>query len=322
MCCNIDSLRRSRMITVGLSPAWDITCRGKQLVWGLHKDVDEQTIRPAGKALNISRALAWMGERNIAAGLWGRDDFEQMLRAMRALKGRVKVKMTAVDGNTRRNITVVDTVNAREMHLRNRSQLASTKALKKLQADLEAIMRRGSVCIFAGTIPESKLLGDVVRIMKSCRSRGSKIVLDTSGPALKQIIRTGAVWLIKPNVEELRELLGEKVKDGPVSLAEAGRKLLDKVEIVLISRGRRGSLIVTKKGAWQGRCVGRARVLSTVGCGDFLLAGFLKGLKDKSDARSALNSAIKVATARAWGWTESKTWPRVKQQAKVQTDRV
>ena len=54
-----------------------------------------------------------------------------------------------------------------------------------------------------------------------------------------------------------------------------------------------------------------AKALSTVGCGDFLLGGFLKGLKDKSDAGSALRTAIKVATARAWGWTESKTWPQV-----------
>ena len=311
-----------QIITVGLCPSWDTVCQLEGVDWGQHKVVSSCIHRPAGKALNISRALAWTGETNIAAGLWGRDDYEPMLRAMRALKGRVKVKMTAVDGNTRRNITVVDTVNNREMHLRNRSELASTRALKKLQADLEAIMCRGSVCVFAGTMPESELLGDVVRIMKSCRSRGAKIVLDTSGPALKQIVRTGAVWLIKPNVEELCELLGEKVKDGPVSLAEAGRKLLDNVEIALISRSRKGGLVVTKKGAWQGRCVGSRKVLSTVGCGDYLLAGFLKGLKDRSDAAYALKTAIKVATAKAWGWTESKTWPRVKRQAKVQTDRV
>jgi len=72
-----------------------------------------------------------------------------------------------------------------------------------------------------------------------------------------------------------------------------------------------------KEDAWRGRCIGRGRVLSTVGCGDFLLAGFLKGLKDKSDAGSALGTAIKAATARAWGLTEEKSWVRVLREIKA-----
>ncbi len=42
--------RELSMITVGFSPARDITCCGRNLDWGLHKYIDEQTIRPAGKA--------------------------------------------------------------------------------------------------------------------------------------------------------------------------------------------------------------------------------------------------------------------------------
>jgi len=311
-----------KIVTVGLCPSWDTICRFEGIEWGEHKTVSSASSRPAGKALNISRALAWMGEENIAAGLWGRDDFEQMLKAMQSLGGLVKVKMTAVEGGTRRNITVIDTVNDREMHLRNRSELASRKALRKLEADLRTIVHRDSVCVFAGVMPEDKFVGDVIGIIKSCREHGAKIVVDTYGDALKRILETGAAWLIKPNVDELRELLGGQVTDSPAGLVKAGRKLLDKVEVVLISRGKKGGVVVTKEGAWQGRCIGRRRVLSTVGCGDFLLAGFLKGLKDKSDAGSALGTAIKVATARAWGWTEGKSWSRVLREIRVAVERV
>ncbi|MBW7992878.1 MAG: hypothetical protein FVQ84_23085 [Planctomycetes bacterium] len=314
--------RYSSIITVGLCPSWDTVCRFDGIEWGEHKTVSSTDSRPAGKALNISRALAWMGEKNIAAGLWGRDDFQQMAKAMRPLGELVKVKMTPADGETRRNVTVVDTANNREMHLRNRSELASKKALRKLEADLKAIVNKGSVCVFAGVMPEDEFVGDVIRIIKSCRQRGAGIVLDTYGDALKRILETGAVRMIKPNVEELRELLGEQVTDSPAALVRAGRKLLDKVEIVVISRGKKGGVVVTNKGAWKGRCVGGSRVLSTVGCGDFLLAGFLKGLKDKSEAGSALGTAIKVATARAWGWTEGKSWSQALRGIKVDVERV
>ncbi len=313
--------RYSSIITVGLCPSWDTVCRFDGIDWGEHKTVSSADSRPAGKALNISRALAWMGEKNIAAGLWGRDDFQQMAEAMQPLEGLVKIKMTAAQGGTRRNITVVDTVNNREMHLRNRSELASKSSLRKLEVDLKAIVKKDSVCVFAGAMPEDEFVAGVIRIIKSCRQHGAEIVVDTYGDALKRILDTGAVRMIKPNVEELRELLGEQVTDSPAALVRAGRKLLDKVEVVVISRGKKGGVVVTKKGAWQGRCAGRSRVLSTVGCGDFLLAGFLKGL-NKSDAGNALKTAIKVATARAWGWTEGKSWSQAVRGIKVAVERV
>ena len=308
---------RISIITIGLSPAWDITCRGRNIDWGLHQEIDEQTVSPAGKALNVSKALAWMGQRNIAAGLWGCGDHEQMLTAVRASWPSIRVKLTAVAGRTRQNITVVDSVNNNEMHLRNKSRLVSAKTLKKLQADLEKIVHKGSICVLAGTMSDGGLLDDIVRIVKFCKSRRAKIVLDTSGRPLKELVDTGSAWLIKPNVEELCELLGEQIKDGPVSLAKAGRKLLKKVEIVLISRGAKGGVVVTKDGAWQGRCAGREKVFSTVGCGDFLLAGFLKALEDGSGTDLALKTAIKVASARAWGWTESKTSSQALREIKV-----
>jgi 1-phosphofructokinase family hexose kinase len=315
-------MNRNSIVTIGLSPAWDITCRGQNIEWGLHQQIEEQTIKPAGKALNVSKALAWMGQRSVAAGLWGSDDYEQMQTAMKKLWPLIHIKITAVAASTRKNITIVDSAKNREMHLRNMNRLASAKTLKKLQSDLKAIVNKGTICVFAGTMPDSELLTDVVRLVEFCKSRGAKIVLDTSGCPLKEILDIGSIRMIKPNVDELRELLGEQVKDGPVSLAKASSKLLDKVEIVLISRGAKGGMVITKDRAWQGRCTDRAKVLSTVGCGDFLLAGFLKALKDTSSMNNALKTAIKVATARAWGWTEQKSWPDAKSRIQVQVGQI
>jgi len=310
------------IITVGLSPAWDIACRGRHLDWGLHKDIDEQTIKPAGKALNISRALAWMGQKSVAAGLWGREDYDQMLEYMRPLRGLVDIRLTAVEGRTRQNVTVVDTADGREMHLRSKNRPASAKALRKLKADLKRIVRRGSICVFAGVMPADVLVGEIVKIAEVCRNMGARVVLDTYGCALKRIFEAGLAWSINPNVEELRGLLGVRVRDNPVSLARAGRRLLSRVEAVLISRSEKGGVLVTKEGAWQGRCVGRAKVLSTVGCGDYLLAGFLKGLRDGSGPGAALKTAIQVATARAWGWTEERPWSEAKQRIRIEGRRI
>jgi fructose-1-phosphate kinase PfkB-like protein len=55
--------RNFSIITVGLSPAWDILCYGEGLEWGLHREIKTTKFQPAGKALNISQALAWMGKK-------------------------------------------------------------------------------------------------------------------------------------------------------------------------------------------------------------------------------------------------------------------
>lgn len=307
-----------KIITIGLCPCWDTVCEVAGIDWGRHELTASRRDLPAGKALNICRALAWMGRKSIAAGLWGRDDFQKMRKALRPLQSQLYIKMTAVAGRTRQNITIADTRKKREMHIRSKSQLASAKALRSLKADLQGIVTANSICVFAGAMPADEFLPNTLSLMKLCCSKGAKLVIDTGGKALKKIVNTGSFWLIGPNVRELEELLGKKVKDTPPALAKSAEGLLDKVEVILISRGIKGAMVVTKQGAWQGQLVSRRRkVLSTVGCGDYLLAGLLKGFQESQRPSSALRTAIKAATARAWGLTEQSSWLKMQRVIKV-----
>ena len=287
------------IITVGLSPSWDITCLGRNIEWGKHQIIDEQTILPAGKAFNISRALAWMGQKSIAAGLWGNSDFERMQLISRELWPLIDTKLTAVEGQTRTNVTIVDTAAKKEIHLRSRRHLVSKEALSKLESNVLKIVKKGSICVFSGAVPENDYLDDVIGIIEKCYNAGAKIVLDTSGHALRRIIETGLVWIVKPNVEELRDVLSETIEDNPDSLITAGRTFLDRVENILISRGDEGAILINKSGALQCNASQERDVFSTVGCGDYLLAGFLTGWNDTEQEDSALTTAVKVATAKA-----------------------
>jgi len=306
----------NRIITVGLAPAWDVQCRGQGLDWGCHANIDEQDVRAAGKALNVSYALAWLGRPSVAAGLWGREDYEPMQAAVQRL-GFVQVAMTAVDGHTRHNVTLLDTRNRREMHLRLLSGLASAETLGRLDADLKKLVGAGDTCVFAGSMPGGDLLDRVVAVVQGCGAAGARIVLDTHGPALKRLVDAGSLDLIAPNVEELAGLLDREIEDTPGALAAAGRTLLDRVEFVLISRGAKGAVLVTASGAWEGCNETQGHVVSTVGCGDYLLAGFLAGLDTAADPAAALETGLKVAAARAWGWTETKTWPEANRMIKT-----
>lgn len=315
--------RFASVITVAFNPCWDITCTGSRIDWGEHQQIRSQTAEPAGKPMNVSKALHWLGTPNTAAGLWGQDDYSQMLKALRPMRSALRVAMTRVPGRTRQNITIVDEADSREMHLRAPSDLTSKNALKHLRADLHRLVRPLSMCVFGGSFPQGPLLPDVLAVMSTCKARGARLVVDTSGEPLSAVVALGDIEMLKPNVQELSELAGRPLSDTPPALAKAARQLLDRAGMVLVSRAAKGALLVTKRGVWQARCASaRRKVHSTVACGDYLLAGFLKGLSAGSPPRKALEIAIRVATARAWGLTTRCSAAAAARQVRVITEPV
>src|SRR5512133_2094836 len=82
-------------------------------------------------------------------------------------------------------------------------------------------------------------------MVRACRAKGAKIVVDSYGPGLSAIVHLGGLWAIKPNVEELAELLGRSIGDRPEEIIRAARTLTDRVDLILVSRGRHGVIAVT-----------------------------------------------------------------------------
>jgi 1-phosphofructokinase len=302
------------IITVGISPSWDIACFAADYQWGRHQVIERQTVTPAGKALNVSRALDALGRRSIAAGLWGQDDLPTALAGLRDCP-KIKPRFTAVPGQTRRNITLIDTGRRREMHLRSPNPLASPQNLRRLTRDLTAMARPQTICVFAGAVPD-EAVEDFVRMVRACQTRGANIVVDTSGPALDAVLDEG-LSMIKPNVEELGELLKQPIDNQPCEIRTAARKLTDRVDLVVVSRGQHGAMALTDLSETIQRVPKVQAVCHTVGCGDYLLAGFLDGYlsvcpaiepgqPNRAAIQKGLSRGVRLATKHATGRGKAK----------------
>ena len=297
------------IITVGISPSWDIACYANDYQWGRHQVIERQTVTPAGKALNVSRALGGLGRRSIAAGMWGQDDLPTALASLRDCP-KIEPRFTAVPGQTRRNITLIDTKRRREMHLRSPNPLATPQNLRRLTRDLARMVGPQTICVFSGAVPD-EVVEDFVRMVRTCRTRGARIVVDTSGLALDAVLDEG-LWMIKPNVEELAGLLKQPIDDQPCVIHTAARQLTDMIDLVLVSRGQRGAIAVTDLSETIQRAPKVQAVCHTVGCGDYLLAGFLDGYlsvcpvidpgrPNRAAVRKGLSRGVRLATNRAGG---------------------
>lgn len=274
--------------------------------------------KPAGKSLNVSRALAWMKTSSVAAGLWGALDYHEMVSDLANLKPHLTCRFTKVTGRTRQNVTVCDMAGSREMHLRSECSLVSRSALLEMRHDLKRIVKPESICLFAGSLGQGRFDPEMMRLMKWCRRQKSRVALDTSGSSLKAAVKQGGLWLIKPNWDELCELLGQSVRNRVKDIQRAVEPLLDQVDLILVSRGKHGAMLLSRQGHLSGRCkLEGEKVVSTVACGDYLLAGFLHAISQGEGEEVALRWGLQAATAKCWGWTERYCWSQIDRKVPI-----
>jgi len=104
--------------------------------------------------------------------------------------------------------------------------------------------------------------------------------------------------LIKPNLSELAQMTGAAPPDESAALASFAAPLCAKVDILAITCGADGAVLVTADQAWHGRIESDPnRVQHTVGCGDCMLAGLLDAAADDLSPPQVLCRGLAAATA-------------------------
>jgi 6-phosphofructokinase 2 len=134
------------------------------------------------------------------------------------------------------------------------------------------------------------------QIAEIAKVSGAKVIVDTSGEALKKVLETG-VYLIKPNIGELAKLIGvERLELNEVELA--AKKLIEKgsAEIVVVSLGAEGAVLVTKD---QTEFVKAPKVekKSTVGAGDSMVGAMVWALSQNKPMKEVIQWGVSCGSA-------------------------
>jgi 6-phosphofructokinase 2 len=131
---------------------------------------------------------------------------------------------------------------------------------------------------------------------QAAKACGAKVIVDTSGPALDAALDEG-VYLIKPNLRELREMTGLSLDDQD-SRIDAARQLVEagRVQIVALSLGHEGALFVTGEGAWRAPAL-EVELVSAVGAGDSFVGGLVWSLASGHDLEEAFRYALAAGSA-------------------------
>ena len=134
------------------------------------------------------------------------------------------------------------------------------------------------------------------RVARHAAKTGARFVLDTSGEALAAALHEG-VFLVKPNLRELHELLRFETEDD-ASLIEASHRLIDgnHAEMVALTLGDLGALLVSRDRAWRAHAP-NVHMVSAVGAGDSFLGALLWALVSSHALPEALRYGVAAGAA-------------------------
>jgi 1-phosphofructokinase family hexose kinase len=285
--------RSQRFLVVGLHPAIDRTLEIARFEPGGMIRGRVVSLEAAGKGANLVHTLSNLGRRVVATGFLGRQDEEFFLSSFR--KDRVRADFVAVAGPTRENLTLIERDRHRDTHLVAGALRVGKADVARLRTIIAAEAAECEWAVFSGSRPDGLRLGDYSRLLTLCRESGARLCVDASGPMLRAALKARP-WIVKPNLDELSELVGRKLSRVS-DVAKAAEPLTEWCGHVLVSLGRNGALLVTRQGAWRAKETRRVSAVHTVGCGDALLSGFLSAIAGGQSLPQATRFAVACGSA-------------------------
>ncbi|QVM97553.1 1-phosphofructokinase [Pseudomonas sp. SORT22] len=280
----------AKILTLTLNPALDLTVRLDSLLAGQVNRSQAQHSHAAGKGLNVAQVLADLGHSVTVGGFLGRDN----LAPFEALIGRRGFAdcFVRVAGETRCNIKLVEAC-GQVTDINGPGPQVDEQARLELLTRLEQIAPGHAAVVVAGSLPQGISPQWLQMLLARLKAMGLKVALDTSGEALRAGLACGP-WLVKPNTDELSEVLGTAVHDVAQQQQAATRLIGQGVEHVVVSQGEQG-VNWFRQGSVLSAVPPKVTVASTVGAGDSLLAGMVHGLLSADTPAQTLRRATAIA---------------------------
>jgi 1-phosphofructokinase len=280
----------ARILTLTLNPALDLTVELPRLEPGQVNRSDAMHTHAAGKGVNVAQVLADLGHQVTVSGFLGEDN----LQAFEALFAKCAFvdAFIRVPGETRSNIKLAES-DGRITDINGLGPLVSDAAQQALLDRLEQIAPGHDAVVVAGSLPQGVSAQWLQGLVGRLKALGLKVALDTSGDALRAGLKAGP-WLIKPNTEELAEVLDCAVVSVAAQADAAQRLHAQGIEHVVISHGAEGVNWFSVGSALHATPP-KVSVASTVGAGDSLLAGMLHGLLGAATPEHTLRMATAIA---------------------------
>lgn len=207
---------------------------------------------------------------------------------------RIKTDFTKVSGITRINVKLKG---VEETEINGVGSEIKNENLDQLEAKITKL-KTSDIVVLTGSVAKGMDYKWYLKIAKHLHNHQIPFIVDISNDIMLDILEYKPL-LIKPNKSELEQIFNTDSLDES-ELINYGKSLIERgAQHCIVSIGSEGSLffsedLVMKSGVPKGN------LISSVGAGDSMVAGFLSSWINDKDSKKAYELAVSAGSATAY----------------------
>lgn len=279
------------MITsICMNPSFDKTVEVDALIPGEVNRIRSSRTDMGGKGINVAVVLGRLNVECQCIGCMG-EDGSTRLKAMLDHEG-IRYAFLPVSGSIRTNTKIVSLEGHGVTELNEPGAPVPADELQRFFAMAREHTKGSDYTVLTGALPPECPKGTYRDLMKAVDGR---CILDVGGEEL-MLGAEAHPFLIKPNLHEMEATLGLKLRTLR-SIRDAALIFLRKgVQNVVVSMGGMGAMYVSGEQTLFAPAL-RVETKSTVGAGDAMIGGILKGLEAEGDMARAFRYGVAAGAA-------------------------
>jgi 6-phosphofructokinase 2 len=282
-----------KVLTITLNPAIDVSTTIPFLLPEKKLRCSPPLFEPGGGGVNVSRVLHKMGYPSTAMFMAGGHTGQFFANLVE--KEGIETLVVPIEGSTRQNLIAHDASSDLQYRFGMPGPTIHEREWRDFLQRLREV-KDFSYAVISGSNPSGVSPDFYAEAADILKEKKSKLILDTSGEALKYALHEG-VFLAKPNIGELGQLVGRGELD-PNSVVEAARTIIEKgeCEILVVSMGAAGAMLITAKEHYH-QPAPAIKIKNTVGAGDSMVAGIIIGMQKKLSLKEVLKYGVAAGSA-------------------------
>lgn len=281
-----------KIVTLTVNPALDKSTSVGTVASEIKLRCARPTFDPGGGGINVSRAVKKLGGESLAIYTSG-GPYGEMLGQLLERESIQQQPITIKD-HTRESFTVFEESSTLQYRF---GMPGPDMDEDEWERCIEAVLAtEADYVVGSGSLAPGMPVDFYAQLTRRLAGRDTKVIVDTSGPALRAM-ETSGVYLLKPNLAEVETITGREFESED-QLRDLAREIIrgGTMEVVVISMGASGAAFITADDYAQLRPP-VVPIKSKVGAGDSMVGGLVLGLAQGRDLLDAVRYGIAAGTA-------------------------
>ncbi|ARK09826.1 1-phosphofructokinase family hexose kinase [Fibrella sp. ES10-3-2-2] len=282
------------LVTLTLNPAVDVSMTVDRLLPEHKLHCSKPHYDAGGGGINVAKAIRRLGGQVLALFTSGGPTGLTLQGLVE--KEQINYQIIGIEDGTREAFVVTETTTNQQFRLGIPGPTITAGEAMACLAHVETLPESVDYLVASGSLPPGLPANFYAQLARLAKDRQYRLVLDTAGEPLRLALEEG-VFMIKPNLGELARLLGvdqlepEQINEAATTLIRAG-----KCEVVVVSLGPRGAVLVTGEGH-EFIQAPPVKKKGTVGAGDSLVGGMVYALSQGQPYADMIRLGVACGTA-------------------------